>query len=381
MRLSREQLARITLGRQFPGIRGRGRAALLALFDRVGPVQSQAARAPFLTAASRLPGISAATIRAGFAEHGLLKATNLRGTVHTCRPDLFGAADTLSRRARAGDQTRVLGLRESETDLTRLIAEIEDFCRAEWRPRSELVEHVLDWLAEHRAGPRAGQNRTQVANLIWVHSGLLRRPPDDHWERRTDALHRTATAVIGPQAAPMSPHQAMIMMVRAHLSAYGPATKQDIAWWSGVGPRVVDVALSTMADDLVHHTGPDGEDLLDLVAAADRRQIDPGLRLLPEFDGLVLGYAPSGRRRFLDPDHLSRVWRRSNGMFAAMVLVEGRIGGVWRTAPGRPAGDTVIEVERFVGAPVIQADDLVAPVQDVARALDLTVTDVRLRSG
>jgi hypothetical protein len=378
MRLSQERLAGISLGRQFPSIRGRGRPAVLELFDRLGPIQSQVPRAPFLTAASRLPGVGYATVRDAFADFELLRATNLRGTVHTCRPAVFGAVDAVSRRARAVDQRRAFGLAEADLAVEDLIAEIEAFCTGCWRPRAELTEHLLSWAADRGARPRPGTSAAFAANLLWGHSGLLRRPRDDHWERRTDAFHRVATDAVGPGLGPESAEQAMIRLVRIHLAAYGPATRQDIAWWAGSTLTPVDRALAGLDDELVHHTGPDGQDLLDLAGLSVTAGRDPGVRLLPEYDGLLLGYAPPNRHRFLDPRHLPRIWARANGVFSPAVLMAGRIVGGWRTAPGRPAGDTVIEILPFDDRPGLSEESLAGPVADTARALDLTVTDVRI---
>jgi hypothetical protein len=65
-------------------------------------------------------------------------------------------------------------------------------------------------------------------------------------------------------------------------------------------------------------------------------------------------------------------------VFSPAVLVAGRIVGGWRTAPGRPAGDTVIEILPFDDRPGLSEESLAGPVADTARALDLTVTDVRI---
>jgi hypothetical protein len=347
------------------------------LFDRLGPVQSQVPRSPFLTAASRLPGVGYATVRDAFSDFDLLRVTNLRGTVHTCRPAIFGAVDAVSRQARAVQQRRALGLADAGVPVEHLVAEIEDLCTGTWRPRAELSDRMLAWLEQQGATVRSGTSASYATNLIWGHSGLLRRPRDDHWERRTDAYHRTAVDAAGPALAPPPPERAIVDLVRTHLAAYGPATRADIAWWSGSALTPLDRALSIMEPELVHHTGPAGEDLLDL-ADLPARATDPGLRLLPEFDGLLLGYAPAGRSRFLDPAQLSRIWTRANGMFAPMVLLDGRIVGGWRTVPGRPAADTMIEVLPFTDTSGITEDLLAGPVGDVARALDLSVADVRI---
>lgn len=378
MKLTSERLATITLGRQFPAIRGHGRAAVRELFDRLGPIQSQVPRAPFLTAASRLPGVTYATMRDAFVDRDLIKTSNLRGTVHTSRPGPFGAVDAIARQTRAVDFRRVFGLDRVGLTPQDVSTEIEAFCTGGWRHRPEISEHLLRWLSEHGAPIRPGIGPEQANNLIWGHSGLIRQPRDSHWERRTDTFHRTAVDVVGPGLAPREPAPAMAELVRLHLASYGPATRRDIAWWTGSTLTPVDRALSTMADELRHHPVVDGEDLIDLADLPTRRAVDPGLRLLPEFDGLLLGYAPAGRDRFLDPLHLDRIWTRVNGMFAPMILLDGRIVGSWRTMPGRPAGDAVIELRPFTAGSGVTEEKATAAIGDAARALDLTVTDIRL---
>ena len=82
-RMTADELRCRTLSRRFPSIEGTEPEAVLELFNRLGPIQSQVPRAPFLAAASRLPGVSYKTINGLFDEHRLLKTSNLRGTVHT----------------------------------------------------------------------------------------------------------------------------------------------------------------------------------------------------------------------------------------------------------------------------------------------------------
>ena len=92
-RMTADELRRRTLSRQFPSIEGTEPEAVLELFNRLGPIQSQVPRAPFLAVASRLPGVSYKTVNDLFDEHRLLKTSNLRGTVHTSTRDQFGWLD------------------------------------------------------------------------------------------------------------------------------------------------------------------------------------------------------------------------------------------------------------------------------------------------
>lgn len=369
----------MTLARQFPSIRGRSPDALVDLLGRLGPIQSQVPRAPFLAAASRLPGIGYRTISDTFADGGLLKGTNLRGTVHTSTPGQFPAVDAVSRSRRAGDLERVFGL--SSDQVQQLTTEIEDHCGPRWRQRADLVEHVRRWLRDNGADDRTGElDRGMPANLIWGHSGLVRRPKDGRWEKRTDVLHRTAHRIVEGLSVPPT-QQALADLARLHLSSYGPADRRDIAWWLGVPLGPVDRALADLEPELVRHTGPDGAELVDLAAAPTPRSFDPGPRLLPEFDGLLLGYHPQHRSRFLDQDHLDQIWKRANGQFLGGLLVAGRIVGCWRTEPGRPASMTGVEIQPFTPDAAITEDVVRGPLADAERALDLTVAEVRILPG
>ncbi|MBO0810795.1 MAG: AlkZ family DNA glycosylase [Microlunatus sp.] len=374
MRLTEERLRAMTLARQFPAIRGRGRRQLLELFAQLGPIQPQVPRAPFVTAAARLPGISYRTINDALAEHALLKTTNLRGTVHTTVAAHFALVDAARRPRHVQDLSRVL--RIDPEGIGGLLAEIEAFCADDWRHRDLIVDRAREVLLEgHRSAPVQELDRGFGQNLIWGHSALIRRPRDDHWELRTDSYHRTARRVVG--AITIIDHDAaLIELARIHLGCYGPATRRDIAWWLGVPLGRIDQAIAALGDEIVRHTGPDGAYLLDLATIPARRVADPGLRLLPEYDGLLLGYAPDRRDRFISHDQLDRVWTKANGMFYPTVLLDGRLVGSWRSR-GRPA-ETIIEITPLHSDSGLDESDVAAAARPVAAALNLVITDIRI---
>ena len=109
-RLGPEELARRTLRRQFPDLPGRGPDDVMALFDRLGPIQSQVPRAPFLAASSRLPGVAYDTVNGLFADHRLVKTSSLRGTVHTSTAATFPRLDAVARPLRATQARQLLAL-------------------------------------------------------------------------------------------------------------------------------------------------------------------------------------------------------------------------------------------------------------------------------
>ena len=133
-RLSDDELRQRTLRRQFPSISGTGPEAVLELFRRLGPIQSQVPRAPFLTISSRLPGVSYETVCELFESHQLVKTSNIRGTVHTSTVEQFGWLDAVARATRAKQLRNVLKLERATPE--QLAAEVEAFAAEDWRPRA-----------------------------------------------------------------------------------------------------------------------------------------------------------------------------------------------------------------------------------------------------
>jgi Winged helix DNA-binding domain len=373
-RLSQEQLRRLTLQRQFPQIRGRGHSAVVELLSRLGPVQSQVPRAPFMSAAARLPGIGYAAITTAFNAYDIVKATSLRGTVHVSTRAHFPLIDAVSQRTLAAALRNQLKLRR--LDVADVRHEVERYAAGVWRDRADLLEHMRHWLAEHESAESAAATKSQGASsLVRAHSALLRRPTDGAWDRRTDALHRLASTVF--DITPVDADAALVELTRVHLASYGPATRRDVAWWTGETLTRVDAAIDRLGDEVVRLRDVDGVTYLDLAEGVRGGNADPGVRLLPEYDGLLLGYAPAARSRFLNLEHLDRVWFRKNGVFAPLVLMDGRIVATWRLVTARR--QTHLAVCPIPGERAVRTDELAEPIAALEAALNLTIGDVDLK--
>ena len=372
-RLTHDQLRLRTLGKQFPEISGHGAEAVIELMRRLGPIQSQVPRAPFLTLSSRLPGVRYETVSELFESHQLVKTSNIRGTVHTSVVEQFGWLDAVARSTRAPQVRNVLKLQQVSPE--ELAAEIEAFASGTWTPRSEIVAHARGWLSEREDHWAAGGPDLLSDSLIWGHSGLLRRPRDARWEKRTDIYHRRARSLL-PNLPEADFSTALTELVRIHLGSYGPARREDLAFFSGAGLGAVDQAVRRLGDQITHLLGPDDEDYLDTADLAHTSTPDPGLRLLPEFDGLLVGYQGRNRTRFLTEQQLPQVWAKVNGLFSPVVLYDGRLVASWKTiTKGRR---TDIEVKMLDPHPVL-ADDLFAnAIAATEQVLDLTITDLRV---
>jgi hypothetical protein len=354
--LTWEDLAGLALARQFP-LRPTDVPGML---DAVGPVQSQTARSPFLGLAARFPGVTREAVSAAYEAGTVVRGSTIRGTVHTATPEQYAALGAVTRIGQRTLWQRLLQLQRST--LEDLWSDTEAFA-ADWRSTDELQEHLHDWLLAHEGRDEvAGQQGGRY--LAFGHGGLVRRPVNGDWAGQGAPAYRTL-----PPRVVATPTDAVLL----HLRCHGPASRHDLAWWSGLGLRVVDEVLDGLG--LVGEEGPDGRTYVDLPEAPAPTSLG-GVRLLPEFDALMCAYEPTARERFAHPDHLRRLWSGANGMVLPPLLVDGRITGYWRatgSARRRP-----MEVVWFAGTRRPRRTELDAPVAALEAGLGITVTDVTL---
>ncbi len=380
-----EELAGRTLARQFPdepAPAGRGAiettpADVAGWLERTGPIQSQTARSTFLGLAARFPGITHAVLTEAFEAFAIVRGSVVRGTVHTATPTAHAALDAVTRIGQRNLWQRTL--KPERVSLEELWAGLEEFAADEWRTPDELSTHLHAMLRDLEPPAAAARLDNQAGRYFaFGHGGLVRRPLKGGWDGQGAAGYRSAATLLGPARPPLTtPDAAVDAAVRIHLRAHGPASRQDLAWWSGLGLRLVDAALLRLDTDLTSATGPDGRTYVDLAEGVPD-PVDPagvGIRLLPEFDALLCGYDPGARDRFATPEHHRALWNQSNGFMAAPLLRAGRLAGQWRL---EGSGATrALSVTTFRGTGRIARRALDDGVDAVERALGIRIGTVR----
>ena len=152
-------------------------------------------------------------------------------------------------------------------------------------------------------------------------------------------------------------------LLRCYLESFGPATVADFAVWSGMTLREARSIWARSDRELAAVDVDDGQasvlhGSLDELSQAVVET--PNVRLLPYFDSYLLGHRD--RRQLVSDEHRHRV-SRSQGWIAPVLLVDGRVAGVWKHA--RRRGRLEVEVtpleqlpRRVVGAIRAEADAL-----------------------
>ncbi len=357
-----DELRGLSLARQFPEVAAVGPDAVVATIDRIGPIQSQTARSPFVGLGARLPGLTRADVSEAYESWRILRGSNIRGTVHTSTADDQLLLDATTRVGQRTLWRRFLRLERAELD--DVWAAIEAYAADEWRTPGELAAFLTAWLDRHGETEAVTRMDNQAGRYFaFGHGGLVRRPLAGDWSGQGAPGYRTASALLPDRRTPDDP---VLAAVRRHVASYGPVSRHDVAWWSGLGLRQVDVLLDRL--DLTWRDGPDGRAYADLPGSPAARGV-PGVRLLPEFDALLCGYDPHARDRFVAAADNEVLWHRNNGLMLAPVLVDGRIGGYWRLeGVGRAR---TLAVSSFPGSRRLRKAEVLEGADALALALDL----------
>jgi winged helix DNA-binding protein len=180
------------------------------------------------------------------------------------------------------------------------------------------------------------------------------------------------SAWLGADVAPADPDEALRSFTRRFLAANGPATREDYARWWGITPARAGERIAALGDE-VEEVTVDGEPRWMLAgASAEAASCSPSgvVRLVPMFDQYVVGATLHAASLLPSPELRERVYRPQG---CAVVLVDGRMDGVWRWE--RKGRRLVVAVEPFVP---FGADVRAAVEAEVARLAGFLGGELRL---
>jgi len=137
----------------------------------------------------------------------------------------------------------------------------------------------------------------------------------------------------------IEPEMAAREIIRRYLSVYGPATPQDFGRWWGAGTRLATKVFKELEEDLekVDVEGHEAFALRSSLEPMESLSAAGVVRLLPMFDAYTHGSIDYDQ---LLPAAFRPLVFRPQGWISAVVLVDGRIGGVWEYKT-RASGTTV----------------------------------------
>lgn len=323
--LTLRELNRATLARQL--LLERRRTSPLRVIERLAGMQAQWAPAPYVGLFSRVEGFRRETLERAIRRGDVLKPTVMRGTLHlvTARDyPVFHAAFS-DYRWWADAASAPIG-EKAAAGLRKLFGDGP-------LPPSRALEYL-----ERTHGATDERARRRAWHVGRIQGHVLHAPETALWK----AGQRVTFAAV-PEPEPVDALAARVELVRRYLAAFGPATRADIASWSGLRVGDFEPALEAL-EPLRRFRDENGRELLDLprgpLPGADTHA---PVRFLPKWDNVLLGFAD--RRRMLSDEHRRSVVMR-NGDVAQTFLVDGIVAGLWRRQDERVVLEPLVPIRR-----------------------------------
>ncbi len=320
----------------------RPRDELLRVVGAVGGLQAQMASSAELAAWARVDGVRPGDLDAELWERrSLVKTWAMRGTLHLLPAAEYGlwqaALDTYDHYLK-GAWLRGFKITAEERDL--LLDTVREVLGWEALTRDELAEAVAAASGSRSLGEKLSDSWGAYLKPASFQGSLCFGP-----NRGRNVTFVSPAAWIGAQPGP-PPEEALAEVTRRYLGAYGPATAAEYSrWWGPRRPTQATRSFRALGDEAVE-VDIEGEPhwaLATQVAEMAGTAPSGAVRLLPGFDPYVIGSARDVPA-ILSPEHKARV-HRPQGWISPVLLVDGRIEGVW--SHERARGQLSLMVEPF----------------------------------
>lgn len=328
----------------------------------------------FVSAWARTDGVGVAEVEAAlYDDRTLVRLMAMRRTVFVVpTPDvpavLAGASDDVAREARR--QLLALLVAGGMTAPAEWLAEVEHVALAVVRDLGEVTPADLMAADDRLAttvvlGPGSRNEATvkiasRLLNVLSAEGKVVRGRPKGSWtstQFRWSALDRWAPAA----ATSMSGPEAEAQLARRWLARFGPASPDDLTWWTKWTKTRTRRALAAAGAVAVDVAGVPG------VALPDDLELTPELEpwgaLLPALDATTMGW--KARDWYLGSH--GPVLFDTTGNAGPTLWWDGRIVGGWAHLP---SGEIAIRLLEDVGAEArsvleSQAAQLTAQLGDV----------------
>ncbi len=314
--LSLRALNRAALARQL--LLMRAELPVVAAIRRVVGVNAQAAKDPYLWLWARLADFRIDQLTEAIEVRQVVRSTTMRVTQHLVAADDFWWVRSVLQPLLARTQRNIFARGTTDVDLDELVGATRDLLAGRSLYRAELGR-----LLEARW---PGRDRTALAWSAQYLEPIVHPVSSGSWHTSSRTKFTLAADWLG---APRSPDDGLTgpqRLVRRYLAAYGPATTSDIRAWSGVSG--LREAVDSQRSELQTFTDSGGRELVDIPDGPRPEADTPApVRLLPEFDNLMLAYAD--RTRIMSDDVRRQVCV-GDGV-AATVLIDGFVDGTWST--------------------------------------------------
>lgn len=308
----------------------RERTTATNAIERLVAMQAQLARPPFVGLWTRVHDFRRAELVDALHGRAVVRVTGVRATLH-----LMSASDYIALRPafQAGLERSMAAILRQRLAAAPDIDAIE----ADARTFFGRAPATFDALRDHfsRKYPRADERA--MAYAIRTRLPLVQVPTAATWAYPAAADFALADHWLS-RKVPRKDASAHTLVLR-YLAAFGPATPADAQVWSGLGG--LRAVFEELRPQLVTFRDARKRELFDLPdAPRPGEDAAAPVRFVPEFDNLVLSH--DDRTRVVADAHRPRVTLK-NLQVRATFLLDGMVGGTWKTERKRDTAVLVIE--------------------------------------
>jgi hypothetical protein len=322
---------------------------LLQVTRDIAALHATTATGPYLSLWARVPGFQREALEdALYGQRALARVLCMRVTLHAVPSDemptffqayaerripaeLQNGESLLLQAGLCQEEEAAAGLRRLHRQVLDVLAErgpstVRELSQALPELRAK-VQHSVGkpYAGEFSLGSRLVPGMSALGLLV-------RARPRGTWRSNLYEYAARSEWLPDVDLGAVTTQEARAWLVRRYLSAFGPATLDDVQWWTGFSKGETVEALQPLASQLVE-TSIEGLGDGYLMLADDARRLkelpSPEAAwafLLPSLDPYIMGY--QDRRRFLAAAHRSKVFDRA-GNAMPTVWVNGQVVGAW----------------------------------------------------
>lgn len=332
MKLTWQQVAAWRLTNQHLAQRAKAKDALHVVED-LGALHAQLMAAAELSLWARVENLPADYVeKALWEKRTLIKTWAIRGTLHlitaTDFPRFISALRTFDH-FRKGAWLKYFGVTLAEIDA------ILEGVHATLTDTGMTRESLADAIATHTGNPTLKERLLSGWGMLLkpaAFQGYLCFAPN----QGQNVTFARPDLWLGEEGDMPPSEQALQDILQRYLTAFGPATPEDFARWWGwkapqakklfkaVGDTITEIEVS---DRDRANDGWKGYVPTEALGKIEQLPEPEGVHLLPFFDPYVVAL-PRSNDYFLALTHKEKVYRQQ-GWISPVVLVDGRIVGVW----------------------------------------------------
>jgi len=296
---------------------------IIQIVKDIGGLHATSATGPYLSLFARTRNFIKEDLDEElYVKRNLGKIRCMRGTLYILTKELIPIAYAATK--------------ETWEKLSKQYAEFRGFSSEKYEEVSKSILNILK-RGEMTASKikKALKTQLDVSAILYLmcDQGLLiRSRPEKGWRDRNHKYSLFHEYFPNMDLTKMNEMEARTLLVQQYLSSFGPATENDIAWWTGlrktevqealnkVQRQIVRVKISNLKGDFIMLRSD--ENLIKNTGFPKKRTVN----LLPGLDLYLMGYKE--RERYLHHKHYDKVFDRS-GNATSTILLDGRVVGVW----------------------------------------------------